>query len=83
MENKIFVEMTIDELNAFKEFKENDISTEEIIKLLKYRCVTVKKEISENPITMEKIITDFGTIYLDDDSKLYFSYTRKADKNEH
>lgn len=83
MENKIYVEMTIDELNAFKEFKENDISTEEIIKLLKYRCATLKEEAGINPNTMENINSNYGTIYLDDDSKLYFCYTRKVDKYEH
>jgi hypothetical protein len=85
MENKIYVEMTIDELNAFKEFKENDISTEEIIKLLKNRCATLNEDrnICINPNTMEKCLSDSGTIYLNDDSKLYFCYTRKADKYEH
>lgn len=85
MENKIFVEMTIDELNAFKEFKEKetDVSTQVIINLLKNRCATLKEETGINPNTMENINSSYGTIYLDDDSKLYFCYTRKVDKYEH
>ena len=83
MENKIFVEMTIDELNAFKEFKENDISTEEIVKLLMNRCAKLKKEKQTNSITMKNYISNFGSIYLDDDSQLYFCYTREDNINEH
>lgn len=83
MENKIYVEMTIDELNAFKDFKENDISTEEIIKLLMNRCASLKEDIGTNPKTMEKTFSNYGTIYLDDDSQLYFCYTRKATKYEY
>ena len=82
MENKIYVEMTIDELNAFKEFKETDISTEEIVKLLMNRCATLKEETGTNPNTMEKYVSNFGTIYLEDDSKLYFSYTKRMEGNK-
>lgn len=83
MENKIYVEMTIDELNAFKDFKNNDISTQTIVTLLMNRCATLKEETGLNPNTMEKVNSSYGTIYLDNDSQLYFCYKRKATKYEY
>lgn len=83
MENKIYVEMTIDELNAFKEFKDNDISTQTIVTLLMNRCASLKKETGTKAISRRNYISSFGTIYLDDDSQLYFCYTREGNINEH
>lgn len=83
MENKIYVEMTIDELNAFKEFKENNISTETIVTLLMNRCASLNKETGIKAISRKNYISSFGTIYLDDDSQLYFCYTREGNINEH
>lgn len=81
MENKIYVEMTIDELNAFKDFKENkkEFSVEELVNELFSRIEDVKYETGINPNTMRKygeksgsIDTENGHLYI-----CYYGYERK------
>jgi hypothetical protein len=85
MENKIYVEMTIDELINFNNFKANlgKRNEQDLIDELLVSCKNLKREENINPNTMEKYGSYIGT-YDTDEGHLYFSYMElRRNKNEH
>ncbi len=77
MENKIYVEMTIEELNAFKDFKENknktELSVDELVSMLFSKTDNVKYGTGINPNTMQKYYEETATIDLEN-GHLYISH---------